>query len=197
MEPEGEFPVFSLGHSEVSTSHTIKEEEYQFPPEGFPYTGSIPISVYQDLPPNYMTLAQFVSGTPSASLLYHNHVWAFGTMPTIGPFIRNSTPQQTVTSIVTSVPLQPTITNPLVSSVQVTPLVQPTVLSPTSISPSVPPVSAQVVPSSRKENLNVSMVAVTTNMSSSHAHMVGVNRPSSGAIQNPTSPVGSSNVQYQ
>ena len=93
MEPEGEIQVFSLGHSEVSTPHIVKEEEHQFPPEVFPYIGSIPISVYQDLQPNYVTLAQLISGTPSASSLYHNHVWASSTVPTIGSFIVNLTSQ--------------------------------------------------------------------------------------------------------
>lgn len=123
MELEGEFPVSSLGHSEVSTPHIVEEEEYQFPPEGFPYTGSIPISVYQKLPPNYVTLAQLVSGTLSASSLYHNSFWASGAMPTMGPFIPNPTPQGMLISTVTSVPVQPTVLNPLVSSVQVTHLV--------------------------------------------------------------------------
>lgn len=47
------------------------------------------------------------------------------------------------------------------------------------------------------KNLSVSMVSGTTNMSSSQAHMVGMNQPSSAIVQNPTGPTGSSNVQYQ
>jgi len=53
MELEGDAPVTSPEESEVSTPHTVEEEEYPFPPEGFPYTGSIPASV----PPNYVSLA--------------------------------------------------------------------------------------------------------------------------------------------
>ena len=74
MEPEGNALVTSLDESKVSTPHTVEEEEHQYPPEGFPYTGSIPIKVYQDFSPNYVTLAQLVSCTPSASSLYHNLV---------------------------------------------------------------------------------------------------------------------------
>ena len=57
MEPKGDATVSSQDHSKVSTPHIIEEEEYQFPPKCFPYTGSIPISIYKDLPPNYVTLA--------------------------------------------------------------------------------------------------------------------------------------------
>jgi len=89
MEPEGDALVTSLDESEVSTPHTIEEEEHTFPLEGFPYIGSIPISVYQEFFPNYVSLAQMVLGTPSASSLYHNLVWASGTMPTIGLLIAN------------------------------------------------------------------------------------------------------------
>jgi len=103
MESEGEILVSSSGHSEVSTPHTIEEEEYPFPPEGFPYTRSIPISVYRDFPPNYVTLAQLVLGTPNASSLYHDLVWASGAMPTKGLFIQNLSSQHMVISTVTSV----------------------------------------------------------------------------------------------
>ena len=132
-----------------------------------------------------MTLAQLVLGTPSASLLYHNLVWVSGAMSNMGLFIQNPNPQQTLIYIVTLVPMQPTVMNLLSSSVQVTHLVQSMVLSPTSISPSVPPVSAQAVTPDGVHNLNVSMVSGTTNVSSLYAHTVGVNQPSSGAIQNP------------
>jgi len=57
MEPVSKIPVSSLGVLKVSTPQTIKEEEDQFPPEEFPYAGSISISVYQDLPSNYVNLA--------------------------------------------------------------------------------------------------------------------------------------------
>lgn len=194
MEPEGEFSVSFMGHSEVSTPCTIEEEEVQFPPEGFPFTGSIPISVYQNFPPNYVTLAQLVSGTPSASSLCHNPVWDSGDMPATGSFILDLTAQQTLIPAVTSILVQPTFMNPLVSSVQVTHLVQPTVSSPTSIHPSIPLGSAQVVPPLGRKNLDVSMVSGTTIVSSSHDHMIGVNQPSSGVIQNPVGPIGLSNV---
>jgi len=93
--------------------------------------------------------------------------------------------------------VQSTIPNPLVSSVPVTHLVQLVVSKNVSVSSSIPPITGQVVPLSWGQNLSVSMVSGTTNVSSSQAHMVGMNQPSSGIIQNPTSPAGSSNVQYQ
>lgn len=120
MEPEGNAPVTSPDESKVSTPHTVEEEEHPFPLECFPYIESIPISVYQEFPPNYVSLAQLVSGTPSASSLYHNPVWASGAMLTTCPFIANLTSQQAITLSL----LQPTIPNPLVSSVRVTRLVQ-------------------------------------------------------------------------
>jgi len=115
MEPEGDDLVTSPNESEVSTPHTVDEEEHPFPPEGFCYTGSIPISVYWELLLNYVSLAQLASSTPSASSLYHNPIWASGAMPTIGPFIENPTSQQAVTSVL----VQSTVLNPLVSSILV------------------------------------------------------------------------------
>ena len=53
IEPEGDAPVISLKESEVSTPHTVEEEELHFPPEGFPYSGGIRAS----FPPNYVSLA--------------------------------------------------------------------------------------------------------------------------------------------
>ena len=47
------------------------------------------------------------------------------------------------------------------------------------------------------QNPNVSMVSGTTNVSSSQAHMVGMDEPSSGAILNLDGPTISSNVEYQ
>lgn len=93
MEPEGKALVTSPAQCEVSTPHTVEEEEHQFPIERFPYTGNIPISVYRDFPTNYVTLGKLISGTPTPSSLYHNPVWASDAMPTIGPFIQNPTSQ--------------------------------------------------------------------------------------------------------
>jgi len=53
MEPEGDATVTSPEVLEVSTPHTIEEEEQPFPPHGFPYAGGIPAS----FPPNYVSLA--------------------------------------------------------------------------------------------------------------------------------------------
>ena len=94
MEPESDAPITPLEDSKVSTPHTVEEEENPFPLEAFPYTGGILAS----LPPNYVPLAQLVLGTPSASSLYHNPVWASGTMPTLGPFDAKTTSQQVVIS---------------------------------------------------------------------------------------------------
>ena len=87
MEPKGDAPVTSPNKSEVSTPHILEGEEFSFPPEGFPFSEGIPSS----LPSNYVSLAQWVSGTPSASSLYHNTVWALGTMATSSLFITNKT----------------------------------------------------------------------------------------------------------
>lgn len=86
--------------------------------------------------------------------------------------------------------MQPNILNPLVSSVPVTYLVQSVV----SVSSSIPLVSGEAVPPLGGKNLNVSMVSSATHVSSSQAHMVDMNQPSFGVIQNPA---GLSNVQYQ
>jgi len=163
MEPESDAPVTSLDKSKVSTPHTIEEEEHPFPPEGFPYTGSIPISVYQEFPPNYVSLVQLVSSTLSASSLYHNPVWASGAMLTPGPIIANPTSHQAVTSVL----VQPTILKPLVSSVPVTHLDQLAVLKNVTVSSFIPPVSGQDVAPSGGKNLSVSMVSGTTNVTSS------------------------------
>jgi len=93
MEPKGDDLVTSPDDSEFSTPHAIEEEENPFPSEGFPYTGGIPVSVHREMQPNYVSLAQLVSGTPSASSLYHNLVWVSGAMPATGSFIENSTSQ--------------------------------------------------------------------------------------------------------
>lgn len=93
MEPKGDSLVTSLDESNIYTPQIVSEEEYPFPPEGFPYTGIIPISVYQEFLPIYVSLAQLVSATPSASSIYHNPVWTSGAITTTGPFIMNPTSQ--------------------------------------------------------------------------------------------------------
>lgn len=118
-------------------------------------------------------------------------------MPTIGPFIQNPTSQQMVIFVVTSVPVQPTIPNPLVSFFQVTHPIQLMISSYVFVSSSIPPVSGQTVPLSRGKSPNVSMMSGATNVSHSQAHMVGMNQPSSGSILNPVGPTGLSNVQYK
>jgi len=193
MQPEGDAPVTSPDESKVSTPHTVEEEGHPLPPEGFPYIGSIVISVHRELPPNYVSLAQMVSGTPSASSLYHNPVLESGAMPTTGFFITNLTSQQAFTSV----PVEPTIPNPLVSSIPVTVWFNKWSRRMSLSVLQSPPVSGQVLSSSGGQNLSVSMVSAATNVSSSQAHMVGMNQPSFGIIQNPTGPARSSNVQYQ
>ena len=84
-------------------------------------------------------------------------------MPTSSPFVANTTSQQ----VVTLVPMQPTILNPLVLSVPVTHLVQLTVSKNVTVSSSIPPVSGQAMPLPWGQNLSVSMLSGTTNVSSS------------------------------
>lgn len=81
------------------------------------------------MPHGYTSLAQLVSDTPSAFSLYHNSIWSSGAMHTSGPFVQNLTSQPIVDTAVTSVPVEPTIPNPLISSFQLTVIVQPTALS--------------------------------------------------------------------
>ena len=65
MESEGEIPVSSLGHSNVSATHTPHvndEQEYEFPPEAFPNMGRVSSLSYPEtngpmLPHGYTTLA--------------------------------------------------------------------------------------------------------------------------------------------
>jgi len=137
-------------------------------------------------PPNYVSLAKLVLGTPSASSLYHNHVWASHAMPTTGLLIVNSTSQQVVTLVL----MQPTVPNPLILRIPVTRLVQPTVF----ISSLIPLVNGQVVPFTGGKNLNISMDSSTTNVSGSLTHTLGMNQPSSGVIENLANPARSSNV---
>lgn len=80
----------------LHTPHVDDEQEYDFPPEGFPYTVGVPSLTFPEtsgpmFPHGYTTLAQLVSGTPSASSLYQNPIWYSNYMPTSGPFILNMT----------------------------------------------------------------------------------------------------------
>ena len=93
--------------------------------------------------------------------------------------------------------MQPTIPNPLVSSVQVTHLVQVTLSSHVTVNSSISPVSGQSIPPPGGQISNVSMMFGTTTISGSQPHMVGMNQPSLGSISHPVGPAGSSNVQYQ
>lgn len=70
VEPKGNAPVTSPDEYEVSTPHTIEGEDFPFPHKGFPYSRGIP-TIFS---PNYVSLAQLVLGTLSASSLYHNPV---------------------------------------------------------------------------------------------------------------------------
>lgn len=75
MASESEIPTSPRGPPEVSATHTASvdnEYEYDFPLEGFPYVGRVPSlpptkNSGSMLPHGYTTLAQLVSGTPSAS----------------------------------------------------------------------------------------------------------------------------------
>jgi len=99
MESKGEILVSSPGHSEVSTTHTphvVDEQGCSFLAEGFPYTGNISTSFYPEysetlFPHGHTSLGQLVSGTLSASSLYHNPIWSLGAMPTSGSFVHNPT----------------------------------------------------------------------------------------------------------
>jgi len=159
--------------------------------------GSIRTSVHPELPWNYVDLAQLVLSIPSASSLYNNPIWLSSTITTLGLFIKNTTSQPIVHYSVTSIPVQSTILNPLVSSVQVTHPIQLMVSRHVSVSSSIPLGTGQAVPSPGGKSPSVSMMFGTTNVSGSKTHMVGMNQPSSGAIPNPASPAGLSNVEYQ
>lgn len=77
MASEGEFPTSPQGPLEVSSTHTPNvdnDSKYEFPPEGFPYVGSVPSQPLLEnsgpmLPLCYMTLDQLVLGTLGASSL--------------------------------------------------------------------------------------------------------------------------------
>lgn len=138
--------------SEVYATHTphiVHDQGYPFPPEGFPYIGSIPIGVYPKLPHDYVSLAQLVMGTHSALSLYHNPISLSSAMITSGPFIQNLSSQLMVPFVVTSVLVKPTILNPVALSVQVTHMIQLTITSQVSLSSLIPTVSGWAVPPPR------------------------------------------------
>lgn len=118
MALEGEFPSSSQGPPKVSSTHTPSvnnDFEYDFPPEGYPYVGSVappppPESSGPIFPPGYTSLAQMVSGTSSVSSLYQNSIWSSSTMPTSGLFISNVASQIPIPTTVLSLPVQPTVT---------------------------------------------------------------------------------------
>lgn len=96
------------------------------------------------LPHSYTTLAQLVSGTPSASSLYENPIWSSNSMPTSSLFIPNMTSK--IQIVITSVPIQLTIPLQPLLSFQPSILVQPTVSFHASVSSSVPLLSGKNVP---------------------------------------------------
>lgn len=154
MELEGEIPTSSLGHSEVSATHTPHvddEQGYEFPPKGFPFTGRVPSHTLPKtsgpiLPPSYITLTQLILGTPSASSLYQNPILPSNAMPTSSLFIPNATYQTSVQTVVTPVPIQPMISSQNVPSFQPTLLIQLSVSGKVSVSSSTPPSRGQNVP---------------------------------------------------
>ncbi len=188
MEPEGDAPITSLDESKVSTPHTLEGEELQlqFPPKGLPNLEGIPAS----LPPSYVSLRNLVLGTPSASSLYHNFVFASGVRHKPGSFVMNMTSQP----VVTSIPVQPTVPNTLVPSIPVTHQLQLVVSNVVFSNSFIPLVSGQIVPPPGGKNLNVSMVSSATNVICSQAHMLGINQPSSGIIYNLADPSRLRNV---
>jgi len=101
IELEGEIPTSYPCHSEVSATHNPHvddEKGYEFPIEGFPYIGRVSSLTFPEtsrpmLPHGYTTLAQLISGTPSASSLYRNSIWYSNSMPKSGLFILNKTSQ--------------------------------------------------------------------------------------------------------
>lgn len=114
----GKFPTSPQGPPKVSSTHTPSVDnylEYEFPPEVFPYVGSVapppPLQSSEPLSPaSYTSLAQLVSGTPSVSSLYHNPIWSSSAMPTSGPFVSNVATQIPISTTVVSVPVQLTFT---------------------------------------------------------------------------------------
>jgi len=159
----------------------------------FPYVGRVqsqppPENSGPMIPHGYMTLAQLVSGTPSASSLYQNPIWSSNAMPTSGPFIPNVISHIHVQTAFTLVSIQLTI---------------PTLPLPTYVSSSIPPLSGKNVspPHSQHggEFPNIPLVSSGTHVSESQPHMVEVSQPISG-IPNPTESsilARASNVQYQ
>jgi len=112
MASEGEFPASSQGPLEVSTTHTSgvdNDSEYDFPPEDYPYMGSVappppPKSSEALFLVGYTSLAQLVSGTPNAPSLYHNPICSSSAMPTSGLFVSNVASKIPVPTPVSSVP---------------------------------------------------------------------------------------------
>lgn len=158
---------------------------YSFIPRVFLVRKVFPSTCHLD-----MCLWDIGLGTPSAPSLYHNPILASGVRPRSDLFITNTTSQPTITSV----PVQPTIPNTLVSSIWVTRQSQLVVSKIVSGNSSVPLFSGQIVPPLGGQNLNASMVSGATNVSGSQAHMISINKPSSGIIYNPTDPIGSRNV---
>lgn len=82
MDSRGKIPVSSLGHSEVSTTHTPHvddEQGYEFPLESFPFTRKVSSLPYPELsepilPHGYTSLSQLISSTLSPSSLYQNSI---------------------------------------------------------------------------------------------------------------------------
>ena len=157
MDSEGKIPISSLGYSKVFTTHTPHvddEEGYEFPPEGFPFTGRVPSLTLPEtsgpmLSPGYTTLARLVSGTPSASPWHQNPIWSSNSMPNFGWFISNKTYQISAQTPFTLVLVQPVIPSQLVPSFQPSILVQPTISGQVSVRSSTALPSEQNVPPPR------------------------------------------------
>lgn len=153
MASKGEFPASSQGPIEVSATHNPgvdNDSEYFFFPEGYPYVGSVAPpppreSRWPLFPSNYTYLAQLVSGTPSVSSLYHNPIQSSGTMPTSGPLVSYVASQTPVLTVVSSVPIQPTV---MVGAINVTIGSQGPPLSRQYVPPTIPPHGGQRPPPS-------------------------------------------------
>ena len=117
MASEGKFPSSSQGPPEVSATYTPgvdNDSKYNFPPEGYPYVGSVapPPPLERSEPlflAGYKSLAQLVSSTACASSLYHNPIWSLGAMPTFSPFVSNVASQIPIPTAVSLVPIQPIV----------------------------------------------------------------------------------------
>ena len=139
MASEGEFPTSPQGPLEVSSTQIPRvgnDSKYNFP-----YVGSIPPPPLPQsseplFPPSYASLAQLVLGTPSAPSVYHSHIWSSGTMPTSSSFVSSVTSQIPVPTVVSSVPVQPTV---MVGTVNVPIGSSSPPLSEQYVSPPIPP----------------------------------------------------------